>query len=488
MSNIILFFPKSEEKDVVLLPASVLMVAAPLIKAGYKVKIIDQRVDKNWKKILLEETKKAPLAFGVSALTGQQILNGLDASRLVKENSNVPVIWGGVHPSLLPKQTLENEYIDFVVVGEGEETFFELVKALETKSSFENIKGLGYKKGGKVILNPQREFINLDESLGIPYHLVSVEKYISRKSYTANKSARNIAFYTSRGCPHRCGFCYNKEFNKRRWRGKSAEKVVEDMKKIIKDYRITSFDIEDDEFFVDTERARKICDLIIKENLNVEIFTTCRVNYVANNMDDKYLKLLYRAGFRILSFGVESGSERILELMHKDITINQVFETITRLKKAGINSKYFFMTGFPTETIDDLYKTTDLIQKMKKLDARILIPAWRVFTPYPGTDLYNLAIKHGWQPPKSLEEWADYDFNTVRMPWVKGKKKRIIKNVSFLINYLEMSRTVGRGIFFKLAKIFGKIVDWRWKNYFFSWVPEKYIIISALKLKNLLRG
>ena len=478
MSDIILFFPKSEEKDVVLLPASVLMVAAPLVKADYKVKIIDQRIDKDWKKILLGELEKKPLIFGVSALTGRQILNGLEASKLVKENSNVPVAWGGVHPSLLPEQTLENKYIDFVVVGEGEETFLELVNTLK--------KNVGYTMSH--ILNPQGEFIDLNKLLEIPYHLISVENYIEKKSYATGKPGRDIALYTSRGCPHRCGFCYNKEFNKRKWRGKSAEKVVQEMKKLIKDYRINSFEIEDDEFFVDIERARKICELIIKENLDIEIFTSCRVNYVANSMDDKYLKLLYRAGFRTLAFGVESGSERMLDLMHKDITIEQVFETIRRLKKAGINSKYYFMAGFPSETIEDLYKTTDLIQKMKQLDPQIRIPAWRVFTPYPGTDLYELAIKEGWKPPQTLEEWADYDFNTVRMPWVKGKKKRIIKNLSFLINYLEMGKTTGQGTFFKLAKIFGKIVvDWRWKKHLFSFVLEKCVVVLALKIKRLIK-
>ncbi len=487
MADIILFFPKSEEEDVVLLPASVLMAAAPLVKAGYKVKIIDQRVDKNWKKTLLGELEKKPLIFGVSALTGKQILNGLEASKLVKENSRVPVVWGGVHSSLLPGQTLENEYVDFVIVGEGEETFLELVNALKKNvgDAISHIEGLGYKDKGKIILNPPRDFINLDELPEVPYHLINIEKYIAKKSFASGKHGRDIAFYTSRGCPHHCGFCYNKEFNRRKWRGKSAKRVVKEMKKLINDYQINAFEIEDDEFFVDIERARKICELIIRENLNIDIFASCRVNYVADNINDKYLKLFYRAGFRTLAFGVESGSEKILDLIHKDITINQVFETIRKLKKAGISSKYYFMAGFPTEAIKDLYKTTDLIQKMKQI-ASLRIPAWRVFTPYPGTDLYELAIKQGWRPPKTLEEWAGYDFNTVRMPWVKGKRKRIIKNVAFLIHYLEMGKTKGKGIFFKLAKIFGIIVNWRWKNHFFSFVPEKNIVNFILKIKKLI--
>lgn len=487
MSDVLLFFPKLEEKDSLVLPASVLMVAGPLVKLGYQIKIIDQRVDKNWRELLLEEIKKEPLVFGVSTFTGKQILSGLEASKMVKKNSKVRVVWGGVHPSLLPKQTLENKYIDFVVIGEGEETFLELVTALkEGKKFFENIKGLGFKRNSKIIINSEREFIDLDKLPEIPYHLVNIENYIAKKSYATGKPARNIAIYTSRGCPHRCAFCYNKEFNKQRWRGKSAEKIIKEIKKLVKDYRINSFEINDDEFFVDLERAREICELIIKENLNIEIFTTCRVNYVANNMDNDYLKLLYRAGFRTLAFGVESGSKRILDLINKDITIDQVFETIKKLKRAGINSKYYFIAGFPTEIIEDLYKTTDLIQQMKQLDPQIRIPAWRVFTPYPGTDLYNLSIKEGWKPPQTLGEWAKYDFNTVKMPWLKGRERRIIKNIAFLINYLEMAKTIGRGIFFKLAKIFGKLVDWRWKNHLFSCVPEKYFIGLVLKIKKRL--
>ena len=485
MSNIILFFPKYESDNIALLPMSVLSVAAPLIKEGYGVKIIDQRTEKDWKKIALEEIKKSPLVFGVSALTGKQILNGLEVSKLVKENSSIPIVWGGVHASLLPQQTLENRYIDFIVVGEGEESFAELVKALEKKSSFENIKGIGYKKDAKIFINPQRDFIDLNNSARTPYELINIESYISKKSFATGKPARNIAFYTSRGCPHRCGFCYNQEFNKRRWRGKSAEKVFSEMKELIDKYNVNAFEIEDDEFFVDIERARKICELIIRENLNVEIFTSCRVNYVTS-MGDDYLNLLYRAGLRTLGFGVESGSERVLELMRKDITIEQVFETIRRLKKAGINSKYYFMAGFPTETEEDLYKTTDLIYKMKELDPQIRIPAWRVFTPYPGTELYGLATKEGWQPPKTLEEWARYDFNTINTPWVVGKKKRIIKNVAFLIDYLKQDRVSGKGFFFKLIQKFSKFVNWRWENHSFSFILEKHFVVFLCAFKKFL--
>lgn len=489
MKKIILFFPKAEEKEekAILLPASLLMVAGPLVETGYPVRIIDQRTDDNWQRELINELAEEPLVFGVSALTGRQILNGLAASKLVKEKSQVPVVWGGVHASLLPEETLANKHIDFVVVGEGEETFFELVKFLENPKANNDlsiIKGLGFKKEGQIIINGEREFIDLNNQPKMPYQLIKMENYISKKSFASGHEARNLAFYTSRGCPHRCGFCYNQKFSHRRWRGRSAEKVVADIKELVEKYKINALEIEDDEFFVDPERARRIAELIIENNIQIEIFSSSRVNYVAGSvMNDEYFNLLYRAGFRTLAFGVESGSLKILKLINKDITVEQVFTTIEKLNQAKINSKYYFMAGFPDEKREDLYQTTDLIQKMKKADPQIRIPAWRIYTPYPGTDLYNEAIKCGWQPPKTLEAWADYDFSSAQTPWLKRTDLAIIKNAAFLIDYLEMARTKGQGIFFKLAKIFGRLADWRWQNHYFSFLPEKYLVNLALRIK-----
>lgn len=486
MSNkIILFFPKLDI-EAMLLPASVLYVAVPLVEAGYEVKIIDQRVDKDWMNTLLQELKTQPLAVGFSVLTGKQILYGLEASKIVKENSNTFVVWGGVHPSLLPEQTLQNPYIDFVIIGEGEYSFLNLIKRLKIGESYEDLNGLGYERDGQIFCNPQTNFINLDDLPELPYHLINIENYISKTSFASGRLGRNIAFYTSRGCPHRCGFCYNKEFNKRKWRGESAERVVEKIQKMVTDYGITALEIEDDEFFANPERARKIAQMIVNQDIKIEIFTTCRINYVTNFMDDDYLSLLKRAGFRTLAFGVESGSLRIQKLINKDITNEQVLEAIKKLKKAGIDSKYYFMVGFPTEALEDIYATTDLIQKMKEADHEIRVAPWRIYTPYPGTDLYEASVKQGFSPPRSLEKWADYDFNTIKMSWINSRLEKIIKNVIFLNRFTGLKDKKMAGIYGQLIKFYGRIADFRWNKHLFSFVPEKYLILAVSKLKNKL--
>ena len=247
------------------------------------------------------------------------------------------------------------------------------------------------------------------------------------------------------------------------------------MEKLIKDYNINSFEIEDDEFFVDLNRVKEISQLILKKKLKIDIFTSCRVDYIANLTDNDFLKLISRAGFKKLAFGVESGSKKIQELIHKDIKNCQVMRTIKKMAQVGISSKFYFMAGFPYELVADLYITCDLIQKMKQLNKNILIPAWRIFTPYPGTDLYDLSIQKGFQPPQSLVEWANYDFETIKTPWLLGAKKRIIKNAAYFIDFLELPQAKQDTFYLRLGRLYGKTVDFRWKHHLFWSLEKKFV-------------
>ena len=155
MAKVVLFYPKLEENieegQRILLPMSILTVAAPLAAESVEVKIIDQRVTDNWQNVLMEELKKEPLIVGFSVLTGKQILYALEASKIVKENSKAFVVWGGVHPSLLPEQTLKNEMIDYLIIREGEKSFLELFRSLANKEDISKIKGIAWKDENKNI-------------------------------------------------------------------------------------------------------------------------------------------------------------------------------------------------------------------------------------------------------------------------------------------------------------------------------------------------
>ncbi|GAG10755.1 unnamed protein product, partial [marine sediment metagenome] len=179
-----------------------LLYTAIFAHKEFDIKLIDDRVESDWKSKLISELKKEPKIVGVTSLTGKQILSALEVSKIVKENSNALMLWGGIHASLLPKQTLENKYIDIIIEGEGEFTFYELMKALEKNKSLKEIKGLWYKKDGKINSNPKRPLLNLDTLPIPPYHLIDIKKYVQVRKTRDYRPSINLM--TSRGCPNKC--------------------------------------------------------------------------------------------------------------------------------------------------------------------------------------------------------------------------------------------------------------------------------------------
>lgn len=181
MDTIVLFNPKAgdEYPGVIRLPLALLCISS-LIHKRYKIKIVDSRVEIDWEQKFRRLIQNEPLCVGITSMTGEQIHNGLFASKIIKEyNKEIPVIWGGTHPTLLPEQTLENEYVDVIVRGEGEKTFQELVDALASGSPLKDIRGISFKEDCRIRHNKGRDYLNLNELPDLPYHLVNMECYVN---------------------------------------------------------------------------------------------------------------------------------------------------------------------------------------------------------------------------------------------------------------------------------------------------------------------
>ena len=248
----------SQDHSEKILPLGILSVGSALRKKGYEVKLINIS-EKDIDRTVEEIIKNKPDYIGISVMTGIQTRHSAEFSKKLKEKSNIPVVWGGIHPSLLPRQCLEEFYIDFVVIGEGEETFIEFTINFLDVKNFSSILGLGYKENGRVVLNPQRPLIaDLDE-WRLDFSLLDLEKFI----FPLDKYKGVIAYKTSRGCPFQCAFCYNYEFNKARWRAWSEEVVLEDMNFLKEKYKIDAVKFYDDNFFVDRKRAVSLLKKII---------------------------------------------------------------------------------------------------------------------------------------------------------------------------------------------------------------------------------
>jgi radical SAM superfamily enzyme YgiQ (UPF0313 family) len=236
-----------------------LLMAAINLYEKYRVVIIDQIVQKDFKSHLLSLLEQEPICIGITAMTGRQIQGGLLASKMAKDKGS-PVVWGGTHPSLLPEQTLSHPLVDYVVQGEAEESFAELVDALaQGKERVNGIAGLWSKDNGRVVFGGEREFVDINSLPAVPYHLVDINKYIKSGRY-----GRALSLYTSRGCPQQCTFCYNPAIHKRRWRSQSAESVLKDIKRLQREYQVEHFQFWDDSFFASLQRARAIAEGIMQ--------------------------------------------------------------------------------------------------------------------------------------------------------------------------------------------------------------------------------
>jgi len=408
-NRILLIFPKLGSYDRIVkdLPLSLIYAARMVQREGFDVALIDQRLQKDWQKVVAGELSKGPLLVGISVMTGMPIAYALEISRFIKEHSRIPVVWGGVHPTIMPEQTIADRNIDIIVKGEGELPLCELSKSFANGIwDLSLVRGISFKKDGKIIHNlPPVRSDYLDMPLP-NYELVNFSDYSRFEN-----NERYFSVLTSIGCPHRCSFCYTVSFDKSRWIPEPIEKTIEHLQLVIGRHHPTYISIIDSDFFVNLDRAFKLFQLIERKKWKVKFgFRGVRVDDMMR-ADSQLFPLMERIGVRHLHVGAESGSQRILDLMQKGIKVEQTIEVNKRLSKFPfIIPTYNFFSGVPTETKEDIKCSTNLIMRLIKDNSRCLITAYNQFTPYPGTTLFDLTLKHGLKAPQRLEEWISFSY------------------------------------------------------------------------------
>ncbi len=406
-------------------PLGLVSIGSYLINKGYSVELINAVIEDD---IMEKITKKAKDAkyVGLSVMTAQ-IPHALMISDELKKKDKI-IIWGGIHPELFKEQTCEDPSVDYVVYGEGEKTFFELVDALENGKKLEGIKGLVYKKDGKIIVNPLREPLPVEEIPDPNYDLLDLKKKFQAKP-------RMLEFETSRGCPYRCGFCIDTVGWRHKWRALPAEKVLCFLESIKEKYAIEYVVFREENFAIDKARVGKIIDGMIEKKLNLKWSTNIRADcFREDYINDEFMSKLKDSGMDVVYIGVESGSEKIRSYMNKGITDEQVFRVVELCKKYDVKCKLGFMVGYPTETRKDIYDTISMINRIIKINPDAVIDGPVPFRPYPGASIYDVCLKYGLKEPKSLREWGkDSDFSAYLkvggFPWVDNKDYSIVENL-----------------------------------------------------------
>lgn len=461
-------------------PMSLLCLAAVLEREGYDTKIIDSLVEGDIEEIVRKESKDA-LLVGITVMS-IQVKEAIKISEIIKGESDVPIVWGGPHPTLFPEQTCQDALVDFVVFGEGEYTLLELVSALESNENFSKIKGLAYKENDAVKINPCRDHLDMEKLPTPAYHLVDMTPYLRNISLTGEKE-RVATIESSRGCPHRCAFCINVVTNNRRYRMKSPEKVLDELEMMINKYNVDSIVFRDDNFFVNKNRVKAICEGMIKRNFNIAWDASCRANYFKDTyLNNELVSLMKKSGCIGLRIGAESGSPRMLDVMKKDLTVDQITLSAKICNKYGIIPTYSFIVGLPNDRKEDMLMSVRLIKKIKKLCPKAYCGI-NTFRPYPGGELYEYCVKSGsFEEPKTLRQYAEDEFIKVytsdadSLPWSNNQNFAVNvshygglanKEIKPLLKKMSMVRTIHL-IFVLLAKL-------RWKLKFFDFAWDMHI-------------
>ncbi len=478
--DVLLVFPGKFKSPDPQVPLALLHIAASLKQEGFNVRIVDMR---------LEDYRNVPIGnpvfVGISCMSGLQIKYALEFAHHIRiHNPSCPLVWGGVHPTLLPEQTAVNDFVDVVVRGEGELIIKNLANAFVQNRPLDDVAGITYILNGAIKRNPDGKVIDLDDiPVALPYELLQMDKYPSFRS-------GRFHVQTSRGCPHRCGFCYNSIFNKNRWRGKSAKRVLDEIEYILQKYpHIKIIDPIDDNVFVDECRVKEMCQGLIDRKLGVQWRANCRFDYLAN-YDKSFLELLVRSGCVELDFGGESGSDRLQQLICKDVTAEEMLQSVENLRRwaPSIEPYVSWMSGLPGETDEDLAKTFDLMDKMHEVNPKTQHYGIFVYTPFPSTVMQYLPSE--FTPPQTLEEWGSIEVFHFNPPWhskAQIEKLHTISAVTRLAFFPE-SRIKERALAYKFAYgVMNRVEKYRWRHRNFAFPIElKVADAVARKFKGFL--
>ena len=414
--KVLLIQPNSVTARGILTPPLALLFVGEIARLhGHEVRILDRNVDFNTRNFI---KKFKPDVVGISVFTGPLVKDAITISTFIKEElgDETKVIWGGIHPSLLPEETVSNSYIDAVVIGEGELTFVELLAALEKRSNLSEVKGICYKENGRIITTPERGFLDLDTMPLTNWSLINAKRYLDLE----------IVMVTSRGCPYNCYFCYNQAFNKRKWRAQSAERVLDEIRRVESLTSNRHLKFHDDNFTVNKERVIKILKGLSK---NYSLYIETRPEHV----DKDFLDALKKFRKVWLFIGVETGSEVLLKSMNKMITLEVVrkaFKLIQPYK--NIFTTASVILGLPGETYEESLATVAFVKSLK--------PTWITYcgyTPYPGSYYYDSLIAQGvLKVPHDTLAWASYTTPEIGRLYSQGSTiskawKRELRKLNF---------------------------------------------------------
>lgn len=444
MSKVLFFNPRAAESKA-RVPNSILSIAAA-IEGKYDYAIVDGNLEKNPLKILLDYFETGEFrVFACTVMPGPQLKQAIPFTKEIrKKYPDVKIVWGGYFASNHSQVCISSGYIDFIIYGPGDYAFPMLMDAINSNTSLHHIPNLIFKENNAIVKTKKDELYDQDLLAPLPYEKLNsfypMRKYIG-KSVLGTKT---FAYHSSVGCPFTCAFCGVVPIYNARWRGRSAQKIYDDLKEVKEKYEINAVEFYDSNFFVSEKRVVEFSKLIKKENL--VWWGEGRIDTIDKYADES-LSLMREAGCKMIFHGAESGNDEMLKKMDKGGTQSgeQIKRFAARMAKFDIIPEYSFVVGTPADTEEEVNKQIDFdiqfIREIKEINPKTEIIIY-VYSPVPteGSQLSFDVIKSGFHFPKSLDDWTSPQWENFDLhrnpltPWLKPYMIDKIKNFETVLN------------------------------------------------------
>ncbi|MBW8000472.1 MAG: B12-binding domain-containing radical SAM protein [Planctomycetes bacterium] len=411
------------DSSVMIPPIGLGYIATAIDNAGYSFDLIDLDVNKQGVNVL--EERFSQIQYDVvlmgCIITGYKMVKQISAC-IKKFSPEATIILGNTVGSSIPEHLLENNPIDIIVLGEGDETVVELLGTLKSRASLESCRGIAYRDNGNIVYSGARERIkNLDSLPIINWDLFDVEKYINgfrnavdESSPLATKDVRVFPLNTARGCIHKCTFCYH-AFKAYPYRRRSNENILDEIESLINKYGVNTIYFSDDLTFYSKGNTAEFVDMIEKRGLKFYWRGSCCPTLMQEDSDVELARKMLKAGCTALGFSLESADETILKAMKKKHTPEQFLKQSQILREAGIVCSTSLVLGYPTETAETIKRTMDCCIKAKTY------PSVGYLLPQPGSWAFGYACENGYI--KDMEEYLmkmgdrqDLYLNMTQMP------------------------------------------------------------------------
>jgi len=444
VNKVLLFNPRATDYKP-RIPNSVLQVAAS-IEGLCEYAIVDGNLEKDpWQKILNYLKTGEFKYFGLSVMPGPQLKQAIPISKHAKKLfPELKIIWGGYFASNQSGVVINSGYVDYIIYGPGDKVFPQLLNAIDNNHSLEALNNLIFARDKKVIKTPKDELYDQDELPLLPYEKLNsfypIKKYLG-KTYLGKHT---IAYHSSVGCPFKCAFCGIVPIYNARWKGKSAEKIYEDIKYLKDKFGGDSIEFHDNNFFVSERRTVEFSHLIRRENMIW--WGEGRIDTI-DKYSDESLAGMREAGCKMIFFGAETGNDAILKKMDKGGTQtgDQIRKFAARMARFDIIPEYSFVLGTPADTEEEVMRQIEediaFIREIKLINPKTEIIIY-VYSPVPteGSELFNSVKAQGFKFPSTLEEWISPEWENFDLrknpltPWLKPFMIDRIKNFETVLN------------------------------------------------------